>query len=40
MFIYMASRAVHIEVTYSLDTDSFTLALRRLIARRGDVQSV
>ena len=32
----MACRAVHIEVTFSLDTDFFILALRRLVARRGN----
>ena len=37
MFTCMANRAVHIEVTFSLDTDSFILALRRLIARCGNV---
>ena len=31
--------AVHIEITHSLDTDSFILALRCLIARRRNVQS-
>lgn len=31
----LASRALHLEVTSSLDTDSFILALRRFIARRG-----
>ena len=40
MFTCMASRVVHIEVTFSLDTDLFILALKRLIARRGDVRSV
>ena len=36
MFTCMACRAVHIEVTFSLDTDFFILALRRLVARRGN----
>ena len=40
MFTCMASRAIHIEVTFNLDTDSFVLALRRLVARRGNVRSV
>ena len=40
IFTCMASTAVHIEVTFSLDTYSFILALRRLIARSGDVQSI
>ena len=40
MFTCMASRAIHIEVTFNLDTDSFILALRRLVARRGNVRSV
>ena len=31
----LASRALHLEVTPSLDTESFLLALRRFIARRG-----
>ena len=34
-----ASRAVHIEVTNALDTDSFIQALRRFIARRVPVRS-
>ena len=40
MFTCMASRAIHIEVTFKLDTDSFILALRRLAARRGNVKSL
>ena len=40
MFTCMSCRAVHIEITHPLDTDSFLLALRRLIARGGNVQSI
>ena len=40
MFTCMASRVIHIEVTFNLDTDSFILALRRLVARYGNVRSV
>ena len=40
MFTCMANRAIHIEVTFNRDTDSFILALRRLVARRGNVRSV
>ena len=40
MFTYMVSRALHIEVTFSLYTDLFILALRQLIARCGDVRSI
>ena len=31
---------VHIKVAHSLDTDSFLLALRRLIARGGQVREM
>ena len=34
------SRAVHIEIGNSLETDSFLNALRRLIARRGPVLEI
>lgn len=37
IFICKASRAVHLEVVYSLDTDSCINALRRFICRRGQV---
>ena len=40
MFTCMSCRAVHTETTHSLDTDSFILALRHLIARRGNVQAI
>ena len=36
----LAIRAVHIEVAHSLDTDSFLLALRRFIARSGQVKEI
>ena len=34
MFLFLASRAVHIEVTHQIDTDSFIQVIRRVIARR------
>ena len=40
MFFCMSCGTVHIEITHSLDTNSFILALRRLIARRGNVQTI
>lgn len=40
IFTCLAIRAVHIEVAPSLDTDSFVNALRRFIARRGQVQEI
>ena len=36
----MNSRAVQIEVTHSLDTDSFIQALRQIIARRGNIKTI
>ena len=35
LFTCFASRAVHIEVTCTMETDSFIQALRRFMARRG-----
>ena len=35
-----ASRAVHIEVICTMETDSFIQALRRFMARRGKVRSI
>lgn len=40
LFTCMSSRAVHLEVAYSLDTDSCIHALRRFICRRGQVKQV
>lgn len=37
IFTCMACRAVHLEVAYSLDTDSCINALRRFVCRRGQV---
>ena len=34
------NRAVHIEFSYGLDTDSFLLALRIFLARRGQVKEI
>ena len=38
LFTCLTARAVHVEVAHSLDNDSFLLALRRFIARRGQVR--
>ena len=40
MFTCLSSRAMHIEVTSSIETDSFIVALRRFIARHGNVRSI
>ena len=40
LFTCLASRTIHIEMTMSMDTDSFILALRRFIARRGNIRSI
>ena len=40
MFTCMNSRTAHIEVPHSLDTDSFIQALRRIIARRGNIRTI
>ena len=40
LFTCMARRAVHIEVTHSLDAESFMQALRRFIARRASIRSL
>ena len=40
IFTCMVTRAVHIEVAHTLDADSFVMALRRMIARRGRPQQI
>ena len=40
IFTCLASRAVHLEVAASLDTDSYINALRRFMARRGHVKRI
>ena len=40
VFTCLASRAVHLEVASSLDTDSCINAIRRFVSRRGDVQFI
>ena len=40
IFTCLAIRAVHIEVAHSLDTNSFLMAIRRFIARRGQVKEI
>ena len=40
LFTCMSCRAVYIEVTHFLDTDSFILALKHLMTRRGKVQTI
>ena len=40
LFTCLASRAVHLEVANSLETDSYINALRRFICRRGPVRQI
>ena len=40
LYTCLSSRAIHIEVVYSLSTDSFIMSLRRFVARRGNVRMI
>ena len=40
VFTCMASRAIHIEVLATMETDSFLNALRRFLSRRGQVKKI
>ena len=40
MFSCHASKGVHIDVRHSFDADTFIQALRRLIARRGNLRQI
>ena len=40
LFTCLSSRAIHLESTIKIDTDSFIQALRRFIARRGTVREI
>ena len=40
LFTCMSSRAVHLEIAYTLDTDSCIHALRRFVCRRGQVKQI
>ena len=40
IFAFWALRAVHLEISHTLDKDSFILALRRFIGRSGKVKEI
>ena len=40
IFTCLAVRAIHLEISRTLDTDSFIMALRRFISRRGQVKEI
>lgn len=40
LFTCLVTRAVHLEIAHSLETDSFIMALRRMMARRGKPKNI
>lgn len=40
LFICLTTRAVHIEIAHSLDTDSCLNAIRRFMCKRGQVTTI
>ena len=40
LFTCMASRAIHLEVSHTMETDSFINAFRRFVSRRGPVRQL
>ena len=40
LYTCLSSRAIHIEVVYSLSTDSFIMSLRSFVGRRGNVRMI
>ena len=40
LFMCLESRAIYIEMIENMDTDSFTLELRRFIGRRGNIRTI
>ena len=40
LFTCLVSRAVHIEFVSTMETDSFIMALQRIIARRGNIRTM
>ena len=40
LYTCLSSRAIHIEVVYSLSTDSFIMSLRRFVGCRGNVSVI
>ena len=40
LYTCLSSRAIHIEVVYSLSTDSFIMSLRRFVGCKGNVRMI